>query len=258
MSVAARVAAWVALAGAPALGFAQLEALPFDCDVPDALIQTEAPLPALAKRLRTDSPASIVVLGSGSSAGSGVSTPEFAYPNRLAGWLQSLFPNARLKVDVVARRGMTARDMLEALKNDIVRRRPALVVWQTGATDAVRGVSPANFGDLLDEGIRLLHRNRIDVVLVDTQYSPYTEAFVNVGPYRDYLLWTARRHRVPLFRRHDIMASWYEQGQFDLTSRDKTVQLRNADRIHDCLAALMSRQIGAGVKLAQDDESSRP
>lgn len=254
---ALRATATVLALATPQLAPAAIDGLPSDCEVPETLLQTEAPLPIVAKRLRTAPPSvSIVLLGSGSTAGSGVSTAQFAYPNRLQGWLRAMIPGAEFNIDVIAKRGMTARQMLDVIKRDVVRRRPALVLWQTGAADAGQGLSPSTFGEVLDQGLHLLQANKIDAMLIDFQYSPYTEAFLNSGPYRDYLLWSARRYRVPLFRRHDVMVHWHDQAMFDLTSRDKAVQLQNADRIHDCIAALLARQIELGVRQALEDDPS--
>ncbi len=125
--------------------------------------------------------------------------------------------------------------------------RPALVVWQTGSADAVRGVSVMEFGSAVERGIGLLHDKGSDVLLMDSQFSPRASLLVNTDSYRDAVRWNARRFDVPLFKRHDTMRYWWSNEIFNLDAEQKAMQLETADRIHDCVAALLVRLIVRGV-----------
>jgi hypothetical protein len=219
------------------------------CQVPAELATLEDPLPRLASRLG-DRPLSVTVIGSGSSAGAGTSGASRAYPQVLQRELERRL-GTPVVVDSIARRGATAADMLEIIRRNVVPRRPALVIWQTGTADAVRGVDINTFGDALEKGLDALHERGIDVVLMDMQYGPQTDSLLKLRPYRNYMLWAARGRDVPLFRRHDVMSYWAERGVVELSATTRPDQVKAADFVHDCLGRLLAAGIQAAVRQAQ-------
>lgn len=222
------------------------------CHVPEDLTFTEASLPRLALRLkagaaaRAQSPVPVVVLGTGSSAGAGVSAPDQAYPARLQRELERVFPGRRFEVRTLARRGARVADMLARLEVDVVPRKPALLVWQIGVSDAVEGVPVNRFGSELQRGLARLEKADIDVMLMDMQFSPFTGLLINAREYRGYTRWIAKRAQVPLLRRYDMMEFWDEQGVFDLG----VTHPATADGIHACIAHQAAGLIEAAVLAA--------
>lgn len=227
------------------------EVVPENCEVSSSLVYSEEALPFVAGRLERDKVLTILVIGSGSTAGSGVSEPRFAYPEQLRSKLLSVFPSAVVTVRKDAKRGATAKDMLRTLESDLNTVKPSLVIWQTGTADALRSVPLNEFGMSLDRGLRLLKRKMVDVILMDMQFSPMTDAFIHSSPYRGYMRWAAKRNEVILFRRYDIMEYWWNHEVFDLGSTDAEVQLSNADNIHECIAGLLAQMIARGVRQPQ-------
>ncbi len=217
------------------------------CPVPDELQYSEAELPRLAAHLdpgrMADSPVPIVVVGAGSSAGAGLASPDDAYPARLKDELRHRFPGLSFDVRVLARRGDRVADMLRRLRAEVIPRRPALVVWQIGAADAVSGVPINAFGRQVSQGIELLHGAGIDLVLLDMQYNPFTDMLINAREYRGYVRWIAKRDKVPLLRRYEMMESWAEQELIDLSSRDAGVRVRTAQTVHACVAGRLAQLI---------------
>lgn len=193
----------------------------------------------------------VVVLGTGSSAGNGVSAPTQAFPQRLAVDLVRLLPEARLAVRTLATRGATVGQMVRRIEKEVLPMRPALVVWQIGATDAVDGISINLFGHQLERGLTLLNDAGIDVVLMDMQYSPYTELLINAGDYRHYVRWIARSRGIALMRRYEMMHYWSDENVFDLNSDDPAVRLRTADAVHGCVARQLAAMIRSGLQAAQ-------
>src|SRR6266851_3701079 len=82
----------------------------------------------------------------------------------------SLVPGVTVKVvaDITPRR--TAAEMKAEEFERIVDEKPALVIWQTGTVDAMRGVDPDDFRATLDKGVEALQANGADVVFMNMQY----------------------------------------------------------------------------------------
>lgn len=220
---------------------------PRQCRVPDDTAMIDGPLPRLARRMKAGEPLTIVVIGSGSAAGSGTSRREAAFPYRLDARFQKAFAKTRTRLVVLAEMGQTAPSMSARIARDVVPLNPALVIWQTGSADAARGIPVMEFGMSLERGIGELREHGSDVLLVDSQFSPRASLLVNTDNYREAVRWNARRYDLPLFKRYDTMQYWWSNEMIDLDAEDKAEQLANADRIHDCVAALLVRLIGRGI-----------
>ncbi len=241
--------ALVGLAFALAAGAASaaVDPLPSPCRVADSTAIVDGPLPRFAKRLSAVDPATIVVLGSGSAAGSGTSRRDASFPFRLEARLAKTFPKARFRLVVLAETGQTAPAARARFVREVVPLKPALVVWQTGSADVTGGVPVTDFENALEHGIAELQAVGSDVVLVDGQFSPRASLLVDTDTYRDAVRWNARRYDLPLFKRYETMQSWWHDGVFDLDAQDKAIQLDTADRVHDCVAAVLVRAIARGV-----------
>ena len=152
-----------------------------------------------------------------------------------------------MRLVVLAEVGQTAALSHARIAKEVLPLKPALVIWQTGSADAARGIPVTDFGTALEHGIVALRDAGSDVVLIDSQYSPRASLLVNTDAYREAVRWNARRFDLPLFRRYDTMQYWSSHDVFDLDAESKASQLDNADRIHDCVAALLVRVIERGL-----------
>jgi hypothetical protein len=188
----------------------------------------------------------IVVLGSGSSTLSGPSGEKNAYPARLEVALGGLLPGVGVKVVTNIKARQTAAEMMEQELQRIEERKPALIIWQTGTVDAIKGVDPEDFRQTLDQGVELLQADGVDVVLMNMQYSPRTDAMISITAYADNMRWVALQHDVPLFDRLALMKHWSELGTFDLYDASKNTD--TAERVHDCIGKLLAGLIAAAVK----------
>jgi acyl-CoA thioesterase-1 len=222
-------------------------AMPTQCRVPDDTAMMDGPLPRLARRLKSTEPLTIVVVGSGSAAGSGTSRKDAAFPARLETRLEKAYPKLKPRLVVVAETGQTALAMHGRFAREVIPLHPALVIWQTGSADAARGIPVMEFGSALEHGITELQDKGSDVLLVDGQFSPRASLLINTDSYRETARWNARRFDLPLFKRYDTMQYWWSNEVFDLDAEDKATQLDIADRIHDCVAALLFKMIQRGV-----------
>lgn len=229
----------IAFAGAASAGDAA-------CEAARHLVSAEAALPRVAAAIAKQHSLKVVVLGTGSSVLPGPGGDRAAYPARLEAALASLLPGVSVKVvaDITPRR--TAAEMKAEEFKRIVDEKPALVVWQTGTVDAMRGVDPDDFRATLDKGVETLQANGADVVFMNMQYSPRTEAMISADVYADNMRWVALQRDVPLFDRLALMKHWSETGTFDLYAAGKNTD--TAERVHGCIGRLLADLVVAAVK----------
>jgi len=151
-----------------------------------------------------------------------------------------------IKVATDIKASRTAAEMVKALPADLSAAKPALLIWQTGTTDAMRAVDPDQFSQALDQGINIARGAGADVVLVNAQYSPRTESMIALSTYSEDMRWVALQQEVPLFDRFSIMRLWSDLGTFDLYSATKKLDI--AERVHDCIGRLLADLVIAAAK----------
>jgi lysophospholipase L1-like esterase len=222
--------------------------LPAQCRVAAHLAETSFPLPKV-KRALAEKKFSILVVGAGSSQLPGANGEKNAYPARLQQALSSQLPGVEVKVATDIKASRTAAEMVKALPADLSATKPALLVWQTGTTDAMRAVDPDQFSQALDQGISLTRGAGADIVLVNAQYSPRTESMIALSTYSEDMRWVALQQEVPLFDRFSIMRLWSDLGTFDLYSATKKLDI--AEQVHDCIGRLLADLVIAAAKPAE-------
>jgi hypothetical protein len=208
------------------------------CAVPGYLLFGDNALDRVNAAVTKNANLKIVALGGTSSALPGPEGASFSYPARLQVALSERLPNAKISVVANLMQRKTAAEMSATINKLIIDEKPNLVIWQTGTYDAVRGTDPEDFRAALSDGVESLHHGGADVILVNMQYSPRTEAIMSVNAYAEGMRWVAREREVPLLDRHAIMRSWYESGQFDLYAATKDMTV--AKGVHDCLGRVLS------------------
>jgi acyl-CoA thioesterase I len=214
------------------------------CAVPPALLPDPTPLPALsAAALERTPPVRIVALGSGTTQGLGASSPAASFPARLEA---ALAPRLAPPVSVLNQgvQRQTAADMLARLDRDVLAQRPALVLWETGTVDAVRGVALDDFSAQLEAGIARIRRAGADVLLIDPQYARYAPRVVNILPFVEAMRTVAASHGVMLFDRFEVMAYWIDNEVFHLDDRPAPRLVGSEiDQVYDCIAELIAHMI---------------
>jgi hypothetical protein len=185
-----------------------------------------------AKRLN------VLVVGSGSSTLPGPDGVKKAYPAELQKALSKALPGVAVTVATDIEHRRTAAMMVDTLKKTLQTAKPALVIWQTGTVDAMRGIDADQFSAALEEGIALARAAGADIILINSQYSPRTESMIALGTYNDDLRWVALQHEVPLFDRFEIMRTWGDNGVFDFTGAADKLQV--AARVHACIGWLLA------------------
>jgi acyl-CoA thioesterase-1 len=231
--------------------------------VPLAVLALAAPLPAVASpcpahappepvveaRLDPGRPLTIVALGSSSTEGAGASSPQASYPARLEAALRAALPGRTVRVINAGRSGQTSDEMLARIETQVVHRRPALVIWQAGGNEALKGKSPEEFARVMREGLRRLAAAGIPVVLMDNQRSP---RMVGAGGERfdAVLADLARPQGIGLFRR----GAWQAAAP-DPAALNAEDGLHMNDAGYACLASALAEAIlpaaGASTLMAR-------
>ena len=147
-------------------------------------MQVDVKLPHLAAASRAKEPVKIVAIGGASTTGAAAGSPELAYPHRLQEALAAWFPDgADHGRQPGASPRQSAQQMLERFPSDVLAEDPVLVVWETGISDAVRGIEVDDFAAALQTGIDELKNRAIDIMLVDMQFSRSTTTVIDFDRY---------------------------------------------------------------------------
>ena len=217
------------------------------CDVPDELMQFDDKLPHLTERLRAAEPVKIVAIGGASTTGLAAGSSDLAYPHRLQEILAHSYPSPI----TVVNRGVprqTARQMLERFPTDVIPEDPVLVIWETGTTDAVRGVDVDDFAATLQAGIDEFKARGIDVMLVDMQFSHSTATVIDFERYLNALHRVGDVNDVNVFPRFEMMRYWSEQNVFNFDGVAKDERASLAASVYECLGRKMAEAIRIALR----------
>jgi lysophospholipase L1-like esterase len=212
-----------------------------DCDVPESLIYTESDLGRVTNEIKERRRLDISVIGTGSSVLAGPDGARFAYPARLEQALRERLPGNEVKVTAHVQLRRTTAEMAADLQKILAEDKPALMIWQAGTVDALRGVEPDDFRIALEGGVDAIEAAKADVIVMNMQYSPRIESMLGVSAYADVMRWVAQQRNAVLFDRLAIMRYWTDAGTFDLYAPTKDYAM--ARRVHECIGRALASQI---------------
>ena len=226
------------------------------CAVAAHLVHADAALPRVAAAIKEKN-LKIVVAGTGSSTLPGANGAAAAYPARLEAALQKKLPDVKVTVISLVKSRQTAADMAAEFPKVLVAEKPNLVIWQTGTADAMRGISTDEFQATLEQAVGKLREGGADVIFVNPQYNPRSDAVIGTAPYAEAIRWVALGNAVNLFDRQAVMRQWGELGTFDLLAATKS--LDTAANVHDCIGRLLANLViqGLGVNGGEDQKDKK-
>jgi ABC-type amino acid transport substrate-binding protein len=224
------------------------------CAVPESLIFAESDLTRVGSAIKDRHRLDISVVGSASSALSGPDGARFAYPAQLEQALKERLPGNEIKVSAHVSSGQTTADMASALPKILSADKPALLIWQAGTVDALRGVEPEEFRTNLDQGLDAISAGDADVVMMNMQYSPRTESMLGVTPFADVMHWVAEQRGIVLFDRLAIMHYWSDEGVFDLYAATNGYAM--ARNVHECIGRALASQIINAAHLGEKTQTT--
>jgi lysophospholipase L1-like esterase len=223
-------------------------------------------LPHVAGKLASGQPVVIVAFGSSSTAGFGVTSPEFTYPNRLAAQLHRQYPGADITILNRGKGGEDAPEMMNRLQTSVIDAKPDLVIWQVGTNAVLRNLDPADTAGQVEQGIARIQAAGADLVLVDPQYSPrVTERGESANRMVRVLSKVARLRHVGLFPRFEVMRDWHDQQAIPIDDFVIADGLHMNDWGYACFAQLLGdtnidsvARVQAGIEPPQDVLMFRP
>jgi lysophospholipase L1-like esterase len=186
-------------------------------------------------------PITIVALGSSSTEGIGASTPDRAYPARLAVELRQAWPDAAVHVLNKGIGGQMVDSVLGRIDADVLDHKPTLVIWQVGTNEVLLGMDAARFAAQLDEGVRRILASGADLVLMDNQIAP-REAPERLAVVDAIIAREAQTRHVPLFSRSALMRAWSTEDP-PVTGMIGPDGLHHTDRGYACVAEALGEAI---------------
>ena len=220
--------------------------------IPVVPIPFEHGLTHFAQGLRRGQ-AKIVAIGSSTTAGEGNIR---AYPERLLSFLGAEYPDAEITMVNKGIGGQEAPIELLRFRDDVINRRPDLVIWQVGTNAVWQGPDqnppPPSFDEttraIRDGLLKLRDETQADVILMDLQYVPAVltpakkdKAIAMV----EAISTLARDAGVNVFRRFAFMKGLHEVEQ---VSFDRLVDPTDDSRLHDSDWA--TQRVACAVKCA--------
>ncbi len=221
--------------------------LPAKCEVPADIIPETFALPHAARSYKQEHRLKIVALGSSSTLGLGASDAQAAWPARLEAALAARFPGVEVRVVNHGVARQSAEQMLNRLDTDVLAEKPALVIWESGTAEAVRGGDVDEFIDALLKGVDRMTAAGMDVMLMDTQYSRTTAQLINFQPYLAAVEQVAGMRGLPRFPRYGIMRYWVDNERFVFAGKSGSEARKMADEVYDCLGRLLAAAIASGI-----------
>jgi lysophospholipase L1-like esterase len=236
------------------------------CLPPKGGAKSMGSLPHVAAKLIAGKPVVIVAFGSSSTYGTGTTSPEFTYPNRLAAQLRRQYPGADITVINRGKGGEDAPEMMKRLQTEVIDMNPDLVIWQVGTNAVLRNLDPAETAKLVEEGIARIQAAGADLVLVDPQYSPAVNAKAeNASRMVQLLGKVAELRHVGFFPRFEVMREWHEKQSMPFDSFVVADGLHMNDWGYACFAQLLGDdiiksvgQIKLGVNVPANVRAYRP
>ncbi|HET8995551.1 MAG TPA: hypothetical protein VFN42_02685 [Acetobacteraceae bacterium] len=246
---------WIVLLGVLAAGSAlraQPASAPAACPPFGDYAIPDEPLSHVAAVLAAGGTLNVLAIGSATTVGVSASmvhgtAPGGSYPYRMADALQAARPHLQLGLTVRGGRGMTAESMLPLLRQALKAQRYQLVLWQTSTVEAVHGDSPDAMQSALEDGAEQVLDSGADLVLVDSQFSRFLRANVDLDPYQSALQQVAAMPGVVVFRRFDLMRDWAHEGQLDLERAGRVDRPREIARLNTCLGQALARFVLNGA-----------
>lgn len=224
------------------------------CSVAAHLVQADAAMPRVAAAIKGKS-LTVAVAGTGSSTLAGPTGPASAYPARFEQALQKKLPGVNVKLISLVKPRQTAADMAAAFPKVLKDDKPQLVIWQTGTADAMQGIAAEEFQQTLEQTIGKLREGGADVIMMNPQYSPRSDAVIQTGPFTEAIRWVSATKGVNVFDRVAVMRHWGELGTFDLLAATKS--LDTAAQVHECIGRLLANLVVQAATLNGEDQKDK-
>ena len=182
------------------------------CRASRELLDLNNPLEIARAAVTEERDLRIVAMGSSSTQGYGATNPQYAYPAQLKMRLSAAMPGIQVHVWNKGVGGQDAAEMVERMKQDVRPEHAHIVVWQVGTNSAIRRDPLTKFAEKLRAGIDIGQSLGANFVMMNLQYVPAVVALPDEEEYARVMAEVAKEKNAGLFRRFEIMRSWYNDG----------------------------------------------
>ena len=220
------------------------------CSAPAEATELENLPMNFREKIAERKPLKIVAIGSSSTFGTGATSPDKSYPRRLEAELKARLPGVPVTVLNKGIGGEEAPQMIARFDADVFEEAPDLVLWQVGTNSLLRDRPLDVRSRILQDGIAQLKSQRMDVVLMDPQYTPRVLAKTEHEAAVTQIASAAKEQKVGLMHRYDMMRRWYETDHLAFETFVTSDGLHMNDWGYRCLATSL------GVAIA--DAATRP
>jgi acyl-CoA thioesterase-1 len=205
------------------------------------------PLPRTAQRVSIKAPLVIACLGASSTGGAFASSPEFAYPARLAVEMQDRLPEQPLTVLNRGVNGEDAAEMVARMDEDVLSGSPDLVIWQFGTNWIAQGLALADLDAIVRGGIKRLRDKQADIVLIDAQFAPPLIPLPDLLLLLQLMSNIGDEFGINVFRRCAIMRYWHEVLDMPFGAFLAEDAFHMNDWSYSCIARLLAESITAAA-----------
>jgi acyl-CoA thioesterase-1 len=161
--------------------------------------------------------------------------------------LQKRFPDVPITVVNLGMPRQSARQMVQRFPTEMSEDEPALIVWEVGINDAVRGVDLDEFAAALQAGIDLTKNRAIDLMLIDMQFSRRAATVIDFDRYLDTIHRVGELNGIYVFPRFAVMRNWSSDNVFDYDDVPDSERARLAAQVYDCLGRALAQVIAKAV-----------
>ena len=182
------------------------------CRASRELLELGNPLEIAKTAVAEERDLRIVAMGSSSTQGYGTTSPQYSYPAQLKMKLEAAMPGIKIHVWNKGVGGQDAPEMVDRMKADVKPEHAHIVVWQVGTNSAIRRDPLTKFAEKLRAGIDIGHSLGANFVMMNLQYVPAVVALPDEEEYARVMADVAKEKGAGLFRRFEIMRSWYNDG----------------------------------------------
>jgi len=182
------------------------------CRASRELLELGNPLAIARAAVAEERELRIVAMGSSSTQGYGATNPKYSYPAQLKMKLEAAMPGIQIHVWNKGIGGQDAEEMVARMSKDVKPEHAHIVVWQVGTNSAIRRDPLTKFADRLRAGIDIGHSLGANFVMMNLQYVPAVVALPDEEEYARVMAEVAKEKNAGLFRRFEIMRSWYNDG----------------------------------------------
>lgn len=225
------------------------------CGAPDEFVTADESLSQFSQAVTAGGVVNVLAVGSATTVGSvnaaGLNSAAEggAFPWQMIRALHAAIPSVTFDLTVRGGRGMTAEDMLPLIDGALQHQHFALVLWQTGTVEAVRGLQPDGLLDILHTGAAHIRDAGGDLVLIDPQFSRFLRANTDLDPYENVMQQVATMPGVVLFHRFDLMRTWANEARLDLEHTAKADRDKALDELNGCLGRALAQFVLSGAGL---------